>query len=728
MILKQFPFYRQVDTMDCGPACLKMIYKFYGKSISMNKCRELCKVDKTGSNFHSIGAAAEKLGFDIEKLRISFEDIDRASLPAIIHWKAKHFVVLYKIKNGIFFIADPAKGKFRYNSDEFLKYWAYDPTQKEGSALLLRPNHTLYEIAEDRSNKLDFKYLWRYLKSYKKLILQLVLGLIIGSFLQLVAPLLTQSIVDFGIKPKNINFIYVVLAAQATLVVARTINDFLRSWILLHISIRVNVSIITDFLKKLMDLPIGFFEKKKPGDIMQRIVDQKRLEGFLTGTALNTIFSIFNFVIFGAVLLFYNFFIFSVFLASSLLYSLWILLFLSKRREIDYKLFDVGSRNQSNLIQMINGITEIKLNGWEKKRRKEWEDIQSDFFDTSSQSLQIAQIQQSGVTLLNEGKNVIITFLSAMSVVNGDLSLGAMFAIQYIIGQLNAPIDQLVGFIKSVQDVKLSLERINEIHEIKSEKDMSGSEEEDLQIADDESIKIQNLTFSYDVETNSPVLQDITFNIQSGKTTAIVGLSGSGKTTILKLLLKFYDYDNGSISIGGKELKTLNHRGWRQNCGIVLQDGYIFSDTIANNIAVGDDVPDTQLVLQSIATANLESFVHSLPAGIHTLIGPDGHGLSQGQRQRLLIARAIYKNPKFIFFDEATNALDSTTEKTIMQNLNVFFKDKTVLIVAHRLSTIKNANKIIVLENGQVIEQGTHRELIESQGAYYRLVQDQLDN
>jgi len=555
----------------------------------------------------------------------------------------------------------------------------------------------------------------------------LLLGLLTGSLLQLIFPFLTQSVVDFGISNQNIGFIYLVLIAQITLYIGKTAVDFIRGWILLHISTRVNISLISDFLIKLMKLPISFFffDKKMTGDLLQRINDHTRIESFLTSTSLNIIFAFVNLIIFGLVLLFYSTKIFIIFLVGSVLYGLWIWFFMKKRRELDYKRFSQLSDNQSNVIQLITGMQEIKLHNAERQKRWEWERIQARLFKVNIKSLALNQYQQAGSVFLNETKNIFISFIAATSVIHGDMTLGMMLAVQYIIGQLNSPVEQMIDFMRSAQDAKISLERLGEIH-LKDDEEKP-DDEKISELPEKKDIYIKNVSFSYSGSKDDYVLKNINLHVPDKKITAIVGTSGSGKTTLLKLLLGFYPPGEGEIRTGDIRLENFSIRTWRNKCGTVMQDGFIFSDSIAKNIAVSDETVDKKKLLHAVKVANIREFIESLPLAYNTKIGQEGTGLSQGQRQRILIARAVYKNPEFIFFDEATNALDANNEKIIMDNLEKFFEGKTVIVVAHRLSTVKNADKIVVLEKGELIEEGTHEKLVKKKGAYFELVKNQLE-
>ncbi|WP_082434944.1 peptidase domain-containing ABC transporter [Pedobacter sp. Hv1] len=725
--MKKFPFFKQPDQMDCGPTCLRMVAKHYGKNFNLQRLRDISGINREGVSLLGISEAAEKIGFRTTGNRVNLAQLAEINLPAILHWNQNHFVVLYKIKRGIYYIADPGKGLIEFTEKEFLQRWSsiHNNTESQGIVLILSPTPDLYAQEGDKNNGLNWAYLLRYLYQYKQLVAQLFVGLGVGSLLQLIVPFLTQSIVDIGINTRNLNFIYIILIAQTMLFLGRMSVDFIRSWILLHISTRVNISILTDFLIKLMKLPMSFFDTKMTGDIMQRMNDQRRIESFLTGSTLSTIFSMFNLIIFTGVLAYYNINIFIIFLVSSVLYSLWVIAFLKKRRDLDFKRFDISSKNQSSIVQLIGGMQEIKLNNCEQQKRWEWERLQAGLFKFSIKSLSLGQIQQAGAFFINEGKNIIITFLVAKSVIDGQLTLGGMMAIQYIVGQVNSPIEQLLGFIQSLQDAKISLERLNEIHQMDDEEPLEKTFLKELPM--NKSIGIQDLSFTYPGAGNEPVLKSISMNIPEGKTTAIVGMSGSGKTTILKLLLRFYTPQRGEIKIGATHIDQIGYRYWRGQCGIVMQDGFIFSDSIAKNIAVADEIPDMAKLQHAIKVANITDLIEGLPLGLNTKIGAEGNGISQGQKQRILIARAVYKDPEYIFFDEATNALDANNESIIMQNLEEFFKGRTVIVVAHRLSTVKNADNIVVLDKGIIIEQGTHAELTKNKGEYYQLVKNQLE-
>jgi len=730
---KKFPHFRQLDAMDCGPTCLRMISKFYGKTYSLQSLRDKSYITREGVSMMGIADAAESIGFRSMGVRITFEQLaEQATLPAICHWQQKHFVVVHKIvtknKKTIVHVADPASGLLKFTKEEFIKAWASTKVDGDlkGLCLLLEATPDFYKAKDESSSKKkSIGFLLRYLKPYKKFLVQLFLGMLFGSMLQLIFPFLTQSVVDIGINTQNLSFIYLVLIAQMVLFISRISVEFIRSWILLHISTRINISLISDFLIKMMKLPIGFFDIKMIGDLMQRIQDHTRIENFLTSSTLNILFSMVNLLIFGVVLAIYNMTIFGVFVLGSALYILWINLFLKKRRELDGKRFAQLSSNQNSLVQLITGMQEIKLNNCEKQKRWEWEQIQAELFQVRTKGLALNQYQVSGSVFFNETKNIVITFLAAQAVVNGSMTLGMMLAVQYILGQLNSPIDNLVQFIHSWQDAKISLERLGEIHEMEEEE--LDKDEKLIELPDEKSIHIDKVSFQYEGPHSEMVLNEVDLHVAKGKTTAIVGASGSGKTTLIKLMLGFYPATKGKINLGGVSIQNYSASMWRQNCGVVMQDGFIFSDTIAKNIAVGDEIIDKKRLLYAVQVACIHEFIDSLPLRYNTKIGANGHGLSQGQKQRILIARAVYKNPEFLFFDEATNALDANNERAIMENLDEFNEGRTVVVVAHRLSTVRNADKIIVLDKGQIVEHGSHNDLTQLRGRYYELVKNQLE-
>lgn len=713
--------------MQCGAASLCMICTHLGFRFSLDKIEQVCYKTNEGVSLKSIYDGATAIGLKATALTLNCYGLTELKKPCILHWNQNHFVVLYKVdRNGNrFWIADPAKGKYKLNLDEFKRHWISTVTngQERGIAMYFESTDKVY-MNDFQEKKQSGKFILKYIFQYKRYFSQIILGLALGCVLQLIMPFLTQVIVDLGIKHKDIGFIWLILLGELMIVIGRTATDFIRRWLLLHISMRINISLVSDFLIKLLKLPMSFFDTKLLGDLLQRIGDHTRVQNFLTGQVLNIIFTFLSFIIFGIVLFIYNPLIFGVFAIGSVCYGLWITSFLKRRKVLDYELFEQQAKNQNKTYQLITSMQEIKLQDCEQRRRWEWEDTQADLFSVQMKTLKLQQTQEAGSIFINEVKNIIITVLAATAVINGQMSLGAMLAVQYIIGQLNSPIEQIMSFIYSLQDVKISLERINEIHEGKNEETNENNVSE---FNTEKSIVLTNVDFKYDPHALKKTLTNISFDIPEGKVTAIVGASGSGKTTLIKLMLGYYPVLSGSISIAGRNINEYNLKWWRRHCGVVMQDGVIFSESIARNIAVDDGDIDVERLEKAARIANIHDYIMGLPLKYNTQIGRDGVGLSQGQKQRILIARAVYKNPDFIFLDEATNALDAKNERAIVENLDEFYKGRTVVVVAHRLSTVKNAGQIIVLDSGKVVESGNHATLIEKKGAYYNLIKNQLE-
>ena len=734
----RFKTYRQLDSSDCGATCLKMVAQHYGRNVELSFLRDLSYLNRDGAPLLGINDAAERIGFRCTAVRSSLEKfVENAVFPCIVHWREEHYVVVYKVKVrkkgddyvGKIYVADPAYGKVTYSVEEFLSGWCGKNSEDgKGIFLLLIPTLDFYKNDIDEQKLSDTKrltYFLYYLKPYKKLYGQVILGMLLGLVFSFIFPFLSQAVVDRGIMGNNFNFIILVLVAQLILSTSSLAVEFIQSWILLHTTGRVNIALISDYIAKMFKLPISFFNTKSTGDIIQRIGDHSRIRTFFTGSTLGILFSFVSFFVFAIILGYYNLKMLLIFFVGHALYVIWVLSFMRIRRDLDYKYFDKASKNQTSIIELINGAEEIKLSGAEQKMRNKWEFIQADLFKLGMRGLRISQVQSTGSFFLSNITNILLTSFSAYLVINGEITLGMMMSLSYILGQLKGPVSSFIGFVHSLQDAKISIERLSEIHFQKDEN--AEVDEKDFQLPESQNIEIQNLTFSYMGEKVEPVLKNINLQIPKNKITAIVGESGSGKTTLVKLLLGYFQPQKGNIYIGNQSLKNLDMKMWRSQCAAVMQDGFIFSGTVAENIGISDQIVDKKRVIEACKTANIHEFIEQLPAGYSTKIGELGSGVSQGQRQRILIARAIYKNPHFIFLDEATNALDANNEKTVIENLNQFVKEKTAIIIAHRLSTVKHADQIIVLKKGEIAEIGNHSDLIEQKGIYYNLVKNQLE-
>ena len=727
-----FPITFQHDSMQCGVACLQMICKHFGREYSLDFLSKLCVATNEGVSLLGINDAAHKLGLKTLCVKVSMNELDKIPLPAILHWNQNHFVVLYKMKKGrVYYVADPGKGLTTYTYGDMQEHWlsTYSKGVEKGVALLLETTPRFYEAnkasgADDKEIH-SFKFLYGYVKRYRKYFGMIVVGLALGSAMQLVLPFLTQAIVDKGIKNQDLNIIWLILLGQLMLTISRTAIDFLRRWILLRISMKINISLISDFFIKLLKLPMSFFDTKLMGDLMQRMNDHGRVNNFLTQNVLSIVFSLLTLIVFSIVLVVYDKLVFLVFLIGSMLYGGWIALFLKRRKVIDYELFEQQAINNNRTYEFITSMQEIKLQDCEQRKRQEWEHIQKDLLKIQQKSLRLQQQEEAGGIFINELKNIAITVMAAAAVIHGNMTLGMMLAVQYIIGQLNSPVEQLMDFLYSIQDVKISLERINEIHRMEDENGRAGLLTSIEQKG--RGIDVRNVMFKYNPHAMTKTIDHVNIQIPQGRVTAIVGASGSGKTTLIRLMLGYYPVMEGQICIGGTNINDLNKKWWRRQCGVVMQDGVIFSESIARNIAVDDEEINQTRLLEAAEIACIKDYVMGLPLKFDTKIGRDGIGLSQGQKQRILIARAVYKNPDYIFLDEATNSLDANNERKIVDNLDHFYKGKTVVIVAHRLSTVKNADQIVVIDHGKVVETGTHDTLTAQKGAYYQLVKNQLE-
>lgn len=733
--MSRFPHERQRHTMDCGATCLRIIARYYGRRLSLKQLRESSDTSRDGASLKGLTRAAEENGFRTMAARINFEKLKKeAPLPLILHWQQHHFVVVYKVTSQKVYVSDPAKGLVTYSATEFVKYWLGADTKQEaaqGIVMVLEPTPAFYHgEAEEEENggRIAVRpFLRHYLRPYHKLMLQVLASLLLGTLLQLVVPFLTQSIVDTGVYKKDLNFIWLVLIAQLMLTLGQLFLELMRSWMLLFMSGRINISLVSDFFSKLMRLPIRYFDSRIKGDLLQRINDHERIQNFLTRSSMSAVFSVFTLLAYSLVLAYYNAWLLLIFLGSSVLYIAWILFFLKQRSRLDYKRFHYASENNSKVYELVSGMQDIKLYNAELPKRWSWERIQIRLYHVSISALKLEQAQSIGARIINETKNILVSFFAAKLVIDGNVTLGTMLAVSYIIGQLNSPLLQLVSLIKEWQDARISLDRLMETYAENDEVPLETTEMPlQVPVPEDHTIALHHVSFSYS-GTAAPVLRDITLTIPAGKVTAIVGASGSGKTTLLKLLMRFYDPQQGSICVGREMLNKTDLHEWRKLCGVVMQEGFIFNDTIAGNIAVGEHQPDYHRLRKACDTANISPFIDALPLRYETKIGQEGMGISTGQKQRILIARAVYKNPEILFFDEATSALDANNERTIMENLDAFYRNKTVVVIAHRLSTVKNADNIIVLDNGRLVEQGGHYALSLNKGYYYHLVKNQLE-
>lgn len=726
-MIRNFPFYHQLEAMDCGATCLRMIARHHGRFYSLEYLRELTYLGKQGVSLLEISDAAEELGMQTLAVKSTIDRlIEDVPLPCIAHWEEDHFVVIYRVNTKHIWIADPEAGKFKLTHEEFLEGWVSEEDREDqlGILLLLETTPEFYDRDGEGVDRSRWSYVWSYFKKHSTLLIQMGAGLLVGGLLQIAFPFLLKALVDVGIGHVEPNFITMMVVGLLFLFLAQTGIELLRRWILLHVGVRVNVNLLSDFLIKLTRLPLRFFNSRMTGDLLQRIADHERIQRFLTSTTLFSVLSLFNFVAFSLLLLFWNTWVFAIFFIGTLMNLAWVFYFQTHKRELDYKSFDQSAENQGQLIELVNGMQEIKLHNAETQKRWAWERTQARLIRTGMSSLRIDQVQQTGGDIINEGKNLIITFFVANAVLQGSMTLGMLVAIMYVVGQLNSPIRQFVEFMRAFQEAKISLERMNEIHRKDNEENIA---EKITMLPETGDLVLDDVSFQYDGPNSPMVLQRVSLRIPKGKTTAIVGSSGSGKSTLLKLLLNIYDPTQGKVRVGDVNLENVQKKLWRAKCASVLQDGYLFNDTIAKNIALGDEIIDKRRLLRAVKVANIQTFVESLPLGYNTKVGKEGLGLSQGERQRLLIARAVYQEAEYIFLDEATTALDTFNEMLIMEELEETFARQTMVLVAHRLNTVRNADHIIVLESGEVVEEGSHDELYYSRGAYYQLLRNQLE-
>jgi len=720
--LKSFPFFKQLDAMDCGPASLKIICKYYGKNFSMKYLRDKCSITKEGVSLKDLSRVSDEIGLRTLPLKTSYSDlVNKIPLPCIIHWNYSHFVVLYKIKEDRAYVSDPQSGLITYSREDFEYGWKKN--EERGIILVIEPSAKFYDIEDVKTDNILSNY-FKYLKPHYNFLTQVFVGMLLGVFISLLFPFITQAIVDIGIETQDFNFINILLVATVVLTLSSVFSGYVQSRMMLYVSDRVNINMVSDFIHKLVHLPTTFFERKMTSDILNRINDHNRIQQFILNSFLGIIIATLSLIIYSAILAYYSTTLFLFFIIGTILYVLWVSLFLKKRRVLDYKYFDSNSFNQNEIIQIAENSTEIKINNLQQRKRWDWEKSRFEIYGLNIKLLNLTQIQSIGTNLINRLKNVFITFFAAKAVINGDMTLGMMLSAQYIIGQMNGPVGQFIQFIQSYQDAKISLERVSEV--VNDEEEEAVFEKLELELPTSKTISIKNMSFKYH-STNNYVLKNINLEIPEGKMTAIVGQSGSGKTTLMKILLRLYQNYEGSITIENTNFTSINIHNWRSNCGAVLQEGKIFSDTIFQNIVLEEDNVDMEKLNTSLQLANLNDFINQLPQKIYTAIGDVGIGISGGQKQRILIARALYKDPDFLFFDEATNSLDTKNENEISTNLSKTIKGKTTIVIAHRLSTVKNADQIVVLEQGEIAEIGSHTELLKNKGAYYNLISNQLE-
>ncbi|MFV0507361.1 MAG: peptidase domain-containing ABC transporter [Bacteroidales bacterium] len=728
MKFKRFPHDRQMDAKDCGPSCLKIIAKNYGKYYSLQYLRDLCGITREGVSFLDISYAAEKIGLRSLSVKATIDDLlVRVSLPCIIHWDDNHFIVVYKTKSSRIYVSDPAKGLLSYNPEEFKKKW-YKEHDGFGVLMALEPMANFKQIeAHERIEKFKtFENLINYFMPYKKAFGILIVVMLLATGLQALLPFISKAVIDTGIYARDISFIRLMLVGNIVLILSVTLSNVLRDWVLLHVSTRVNISLISDYLIKLMKLPITFFENKLVGDILQRAYDHERIRSFVLNNTLGMLFAMVTFFIFCIILLIYNANIFFIFIGGSALYVAWVMIFLSIRKKLDWEYFELNSKNQSYWVETVENMHEIKINNYEDTKRWKWEALQARIHRLSLKVLKINNAQQLGAQFVNHITNLGVTFFCAIAVINGEITFGIMISTQFIIGMLNGPVAQFVGFVQSAQYAKLSFMRINEIHKLRDEGETTVVVGNSMELPAEKNLTIKNLCFQY--SQHAPlVLRNVFLKIPEGKVTAIVGDSGCGKSTLLKLLLRLYHPTAGEINIGSMSVNNISLRQWRAKCGCVMQEGKLFSDTIQNNIVLSDENVDYDALKQAARIANINEEIEAMPQAYQTVIGEMGRGLSGGQRQRVLIARAMYKKPDYLFLDEATNALDSINEQKIVRALNNVFQNRTVVIVAHRLSTIRKADQIVVMKAGMVVEVGNHESLMKEKRFYYELIQSQYE-
>ncbi|OXB10875.1 ABC transporter ATP-binding protein [Flavobacterium plurextorum] len=719
-----FPHEYQLDAKDCGPSCIKIIAKFYGRFYSLPFLRDLCGITREGVSFLDLSDACEKISLRTKSIKIDFNTLKTIPLPCIVHWQDNHFIVVYKINHKQVFVSDPAKGLLKYSYENFKNSWLKE--SETGAVLAIEPMADFKQrsIDDKLERRKTFENFLGYFTPYKKSFINLFVVMLIVTVLQAFLPFISKAVIDVGIQTNDLDFIDLVLIANITIIVSILLSNMIRDWILLHLTSRINISLISDYLIKLMKLPITFFENKLIGDILQRAQDHERIRDFIMNNSLNFIFSILTFFIFGIILFIYSPILCLIYVIGSILFISWVLFFLRFRKKLDWEYFDVHTKNQSYWVETIGSIQDIKINNYEKQKRWKWEALQVQLFKIDQKILRITNAQNLGAQFINQLTNLVITFYCAKSVIKGDITFGVMISTQFIIGMLNGPVMQFISFIQSGQYAKISFLRLNEIHELENEEENDINN--NIKLPENKSLFLRNVSFQYS-RNGDYILSNLSLMIPEGKVTAIVGDSGSGKTTLLKLILRLYKPTHGELSMGNLNIQNINLKQWRESCGAVMQDGKIFSDTIQNNIVLDDENIDYERLKKAVTAANIATEIEAMPKGYQTMMGENGRGLSGGQKQRVLIARALYKDPDYLFFDEATNSLDVINEQKIVVALEEIFKNKTVIVVAHRLSTIRKADQIIVLKNGYITEIGNHDMLMTREnGHYYQLVKTQI--
>lgn len=718
---------RQFDQMDCGPACIRMVASAFGKEYPLSYLRTLAHLTREGVSVAGIRDALREIGMESGTFELTLEQLrTRCPLPAILHWEQNHFVVLYDVKRSRwrgrwkYYVANPAYGKHAFSEESFAHFWL---NGERGVAVAVDPTQAFYDKKPVKEKHSFVRFARKYVWPFRWEMSQSAFGMLFGILLSLVTPFLTQAMVDDGIGLRDMGLIVSIMMAQIFIFVGTFSMGLISSWVSLYMTTRINIHILSDYLTKLLHLPMTFFETKSVGDYQQRLGDHGRLQSFVTYSTLQTFFSLVSAPFYLAIIGWYSPVILVAYLFLTGLSTAWMTYFFRRRKALDYEQFKISAENQNKQYELMSGITDIKLNAYEDYKLDEWRELQERQYRMSQKTLKLGQIQSTGFTVIGQLRNIFITCWIAAEVVDGNLTLGMMMSISTIIGQVNGPLSQLIGFLQQFQDAKISLERSEEVHLCKDEDSRLQTA---VPAAAPLDIEVRHLTFSYTGRIGQPALEDVSFTIPAGRMTAIVGESGSGKTTLMKLLLKFYAPTGGDILLGGRPLADYTAKSMRQASGIVMQDNFIFSDTVRRNILLGEPEDNARLA-RAVEMACLTDYVEKQPLGLETKVGSEGISVSGGEKQRMMIARAIYKDPQYLMLDEATSSLDAENERRITETLDRHFRGRTRIVIAHRLSTVKNADQIVVLRKGRVVECGTHAELVAQRGYYYELIQNQLE-